>query len=641
MRRGFEWSGYGDGLAQACAEPSLGTAGLDYRYSDLNFILLGEIVRRVSGQGLDAFAKRHVFVPLKMVDTGFHPSPELRPRLAPTTRMPDKSVLRGVVHDPTSRAMGGVTGHAGLFTTASDLARYARMMLNGGELDGVRVLEAETVAMATSVQSPALIPARRGLGWDIDSPYAGLRGKVFPLGSYGHTGWTGTSLWIDPFSKTFVILLSNRNHPTESGRVVTLRRRLGTLAAQAVEGFDFSEVRRALDPQSREVAGGLAAAVEARRGKVRNGIDVLAADGFAKLRGLKVGLITNHSGSARDGRTTIDLLSSAKGVELVSLFSPEHGIRGTADAVVRDGTDRKTGLPVYSLFASDARKPKPAQLEGLDALVFDIQDIGSRFYTYISTMGLCMEAAAESGIKFFVLDRVNPIGGSVVDLALAGGDTFTAFHAIPVRHGMTVGELAKLFQAERCPDLELEVVPVEGWSRRMLFGETGLGWVNPSPNIRNFNQALIYPGVGMLEFTNLSVGRGTVAPFELVGAPFIDPGAFATGLRAARLPGLAFVAVRFKPQSSVYEGEECGGVRILVTDPDRCAVVDLGITLGTVLARLYPDDWQTAKLNKLIAHQPTAAAIVAGKPLAEIRSGWQPDLASFLGRREKVLLYRD
>ncbi|MGI9240560.1 MAG: exo-beta-N-acetylmuramidase NamZ family protein, partial [Verrucomicrobiales bacterium] len=307
---------------------------------------------------------------------------------------------------------------------------------------------------------------------------------------------------------------------------------------------------------------------------------------------------------------------------------------------VKDGVDRKTGLPIRSLFAKGQRGPKPGHLEGLDALVFDIQDIGCRFYTYISTMGLCMEAAAAAGIKFFVLDRANPIGGLVVDGPVrAGEESFTAFHDIPVRHGMTVGELAQLFRAERCPDLQLEIVPLKGWKRGMLFGETGIGWVNPSPNIRNLNQALIYPGVGMLEFTNLSVGRGTVAPFELVGAPYIDPEALAGELRAARLAGFYFVPVSFEPESSVFKGDRCGGVKILVTDPDRCDSVALGIALGIALARVYPDDWETQNLDKLLAHPPSAAGIVGGKSMAEIRKGWEPELSRFLERREKALLY--
>ena len=284
IKLGFEWKGYANGIAQVCAEPSGGIAGLSYRYSDLNFILLGEIVWRVSGQRLDEFSKENIFDPLKMVDTSFTPSITLRNRIAPTTKMADGSVLRGVVHDPSSRAMGGVTGHAGLFTTAADLARYARMWLGGGEVDGVRVLESDSVMLGRTVQTPPLVTARRGLGWDIDSPYAGPRGEVFPLGSFGHTGWTGTSLWIDPFSKSFLIFLSNRNHPSESGSVVSLRKRLGTLAGKAVEaqGFDFKKVKGALPKLPRNANEALREAIAARRGGVRNGIDVLVAGQFDK-----------------------------------------------------------------------------------------------------------------------------------------------------------------------------------------------------------------------------------------------------------------------------------------------------------------------------------------------------------------------
>ena len=640
VKRGFEWEGYADGLAQACAEPSVGEAGYFYRYSDLNFILLGELVQRVSGQRLDAYAQEQIFKPLKMVDTRFTPPAKLAARIAPTTRMPDKSVLRGIVHDPTSRAMGGVTGHAGLFTTAADLARYARMWLNGGELDGVRVLKKESVALATAVQSPALITARRGLGWDIDSPYSGPRGNVFPRGSFGHTGWTGTSLWIDPFSKSFLIFLSNRNHPSESGRVVTLRYRLANLAAAAISGFDFDAVEGALPALPKSAGARLRSAVEERRGGVRNGIDVLVADQFSALKGMKVGLITNHTGKARDGRTSIDLLHRSRDVKLLALFSPEHGIRGTADEAVKDGYDSRTRLPIYSLYANATKKPKAKQLAGLDALVFDIQDIGCRFYTYISTMGMCMEAAEEAGLKFFVLDRVNPIGGIAVEGPVREGDSsFTAYHDIPVRHGMTVGELAKLFQAERFPNLELEVVGVQGWQRGMLFAQTGLDWTNPSPNIRNLNQALIYPGVGLLEFTNLSVGRGTRAPFELVGAPYIKPEDLAREMRSAEIPGFGFVPVRFEPESSKFAGKECGGLRILVTDRDRCAPVDLGIELGRALAKLYPEEWDRKNLNKLLVHEASSKAIATGAPLAEIKAAWRAGAQEFSERRAEHLLY--
>ncbi|HSH95938.1 MAG TPA: serine hydrolase domain-containing protein, partial [Roseimicrobium sp.] len=228
------WQGYDKAIELACAEKLKNPVGTVFEYSDINFIVLGELVRIASGRPLNVFAEQEIFGPLKMTDTRFLPPESLKPRIAPTEQVKDLGVLRGVVHDPTSRRMGGVAGHAGLFTTASDLARYARFLLNGGELDGVRVLKPETVKLMTSVQSPAAVASRRGLGWDIDTGYSSLRGKWFPLGSYGHTGWTGTSIWIDPFSRTFVIFLSNRNHPTEAGSVRDLRKTLGTLAAEAV-----------------------------------------------------------------------------------------------------------------------------------------------------------------------------------------------------------------------------------------------------------------------------------------------------------------------------------------------------------------------------------------------------------------------
>jgi len=640
IRRGYDWAGYENGIRMACAETSYGGAGVAYKYSDINFILLGEIVRRVSGVGLDVYAKQKIFAPLKMVDTQYRPASALRSKIAPTTRMAGASVLRGTVHDPTCRSMGGVAGHAGLFTTAADLARYARMMLNGGELDGVRVFKKETVAMMTSVQSPSGIVARRGLGWDIDSPYAGPRGEVFPRGSYGHSGWTGTSLWIDPFSKSFLVFLSNRNHPTEKGSVLSLRYNIASLAAEAIKGFDFGAVAGALPEVT--AAEKLAARSRARlfgRGKVRNGIDVLVGEKFARLKGKRVGLITNHSGRSRDGKRTADLLHESKDVKLMALFSPEHGISGTADGVVKDGKDRKTGLKVQSLYAGAKRKPSPEQFKDLDAVVFDIQDIGCRFYTYISTLGLCMEAAAEAGVKIVVLDRVNPIGGIAVEGPVHGGKrTFTGHHSIPVRHGMTVGELAQMFKAELYPKVELEVVAVENWKRSQYFDETGLPWINPSPNIRNLNEAIVYPGVGLLEFTNLSVGRGTVAPFELVGAPYVKAEEFARELRAAKLPGLDFVPVEFTPDASVFKGKKCGGVRILLKDRDECHSVDLGITMALALRRLYPKEWETKNLDKLLVHPATATAIRNGESLEKIKTRWT--MRGFMERRSKYLLYR-
>ncbi len=632
-----DWVGYEAGIQLSCAQSPTATPGTLFRYSDVNFILLGEIVRRVSGQTLDRFAHEHVYAPLKMVDTGFLPPADRIERIAPTTREGDL-VIRGMVHDPTSRRMGGVAGHAGLFTTATDLARFSRMMLNEGELEGTRIFQVSTVRLMVSVQTPENIGDRRGLGWDIDSAYAGPRGAHFPIGSYGHTGWTGTSLWIDPFSSSFVVLLSNRNHPTESGSVVALRRQIGTLAAEAIPDFNFLYVPGALASRPPVEAPVL----ESKPGlgvPVMNGVDVLCRDGFAPLRGLRVGLITNSTGHNRERARLIDLLQAAPEVQLVALFSPEHGIAGQFDERVNDDVDARTGLPIHSLYG-ERRKPSAEQLQGLDALVFDIQDVGCRFYTYISTLGLCLESAAAAHLKFFVLDRVNPINGLAVEGPLhVGESSFTAFHSLPVRHGMTVGELARMFNAERGLHADLTVIPLEHWRREFWFDQTLQPWTNPSPNIRNVTGATLYPGVGLLE-TALSVGRGTDTPFEVVGAPYIDDVAWAESLKQTGLPGIRFVPIRFTPKASVFKGQECGGVYLSVVDRDRLNAVELGITLAQTLWGLYPDQFELDKLQTLLQHPATIQALRAGQSLQEITAPWTAEIEAFKQRRRPFLLYR-
>ena len=633
-----EWSGYEGAIERAETETPTDPPDQRFRYSDINFILLGEIVRKVSGQPLDVFASTQFFRPLRMVNTGYRPASELRSRIAPTTR-DGNDFLRGVVHDPTARRMGGIAGHAGLFTTASDVARFARMFLQEGELDGVRVLREDTVRLMTSVHTPPnLADSRRALGWDIDSPYAGPRGEFFPVGSYGHTGWTGTSLWIDPFSRSFVILMSNRNHPTEDGNIIALRRQVGTLAAETIESFNFQGVPGSL-PRHPKTSAASPRVGFSPLTNVLNGIDVLAAQGFAPLRKRRVGLITNHTGTDRERRATVDLLKNAPEVELRALFSPEHGIRGQADEKVPDGIDAATGLPIFSLYG-DHRQPRPEQLANLDALVFDIQDIGCRFYTYIATMGLCLEAAAKANLEFIVLDRVNPINASTVEGPVYRGTTnqFVAFHAIPVRHGMTVGELARMIAAERGWKPKLTVIPVQGWKRSAWFDETGMPWINTSPNMRNLKQATLYPGVGLVEFA-VSVGRGTDSPFEIVGAPYIDDRAFAAELNRAGLPGITFVPIRFTPKASVFKDQECGGAYLMLTDRDACKVVDVGIVLALTLQKLYPNAFPLAKMGTLLQHPPTEEAIREGKSLSEIKALWATDLGEFNARRASFLVY--
>ena len=630
--------GYHEGVKRAATIGLLERPGTRFRYSDVNFVLLGEIVRRVSEQRLDAFVDNHFFGPLNMRDTGFLPLGPIEERVAPTTAITGFGLIRGEVHDPTARRMQGVSGHAGLFSTAKDMALMMRMLMNRGMVGDRMILKAETVAEATRNQLPAELGIERGLGWDISSPYAHQRGEKFPKEGFGHTGWTGTSIWVDPASETFVILLTNRNHPAEGTSVKPLRIEVGTIVAEAVGYTKLIPLAEELNcsTTSEQVAAG-------GDEEVLNGIDVLERDGFRELAGMKIGLITNQTGINRQRRSTIDLLASASGVDLVTLFSPEHGIRGVLEEdSVDDDTDAATGLPIYSLYQSENRKPTRKQLAGLDALIFDIQDIGCRFYTYISTMGLAMEAAADAEVKFIVLDRINPIGGQIVDGPIRSGEgnDFVAFHDIPVQHGMTVGELARLFRAERQIEVELQVIPVEGWDPSKRLDDLGLPWINPSPNIRSVTEAMLYPGVGLIEFTNVSVGRGTATPFEQIGAPWIHEGRLVARLRKENVPGILFLPTRFTPNASVFDGEDCGGVRFLITDREKLRPLELGLALMRTLHDLHPDTFTLAeKGNVLLRHEKTLRAALDQDSKKNIRQGWNPETDRFLKRREAFLLY--
>ena len=325
---------------------------------------------------------------------------------------------------------------------------------------------------------------------------------------------------------------------------------------------------------------------------------------------------------------------------LVRLFSPEHGIRGEVDAAVADSKDDLTGLPIISLYGKD-KKPRASDLEGLDALVYDIQDIGARFYTYITTLGLVLEAAKESGKKVFVLDRPNPIGGQAVSGPVRDQEfeSFIAYHPLPVRHGMTVGELALLYNAERRIGASLEVVKCQGWSRDDLFDRTGLLWINPSPNMRSLTEAINYPGIGLLEATNLATGRGTDTPFERVGAPWLDPVPFAAALNSAAVPGVRFVPIYFTPTERQHSGHRCGGVQILVTNWSEFDPLWLGMTLANRLRTMYPNDWQPDGLLRLLCDRATYENVLAGKPVKAIIAAWNDELAAFQRIRKRYLLY--
>lgn len=597
--------------------------GTKFIYSDVGFIILGELVERLSGWNVHEFSQRFIFQPLGMRETGYLPDATLQARAAPTEQREGRWI-RGEVHDPRAFRLGGVAGHAGLFSTASDLAVYAQMLLNQGEYQGVRVLQPHTVSLMTQPQD---VPggSRRALGWDVRSGYSINRGDLFSARAFGHGGFTGTVMWIDPELDLFFLFLSNRVHPDGKGLVNPLAGRIGTVIAAAV--VDAPQVA-----PSR---------LESREQPVLTGIDVLERDGFQPLRGRRIGLITNHTGINRAGVSTVQLLHAAPEVELRVLFSPEHGPAGQLDvAKIADMQDDRTGLPIISLYG-EQRRPSAEHLQDIDTLVFDIQDIGARFYTYASTMAYAMQAAAQHQRRFVVLDRPNPINGSDVEGPVLdeGQQSFVGVHTLPVRHGMTLGELALMLRDEWQLPLDLQVIQVEGWNRSDYFDRTGLWWINPSPNMRSLTAAVLYPGIGLLETTNLSVGRGTDRPFEVLGAPWFDAPRMAQALNSANLPGVRFVPVQFVPQSSKFAQERCGGVQIVVTDRARFRPVLTGLTIAEVLRREHPQAWDARAFNRLLSDRSTYERIVQGKTASECQTLWQAELQAFLTRRAKYLLY--
>ncbi len=635
------WSGYETGIQRALIDKPAGPPGVRFVYSDINFILLGEIVRRLTGKTLDEYARENFYQPLGMRETTFLPPASLRQRIAPTEINPATGQpLRGEVHDDTARYMGGVAGHAGVFTTAADLAKFAQMMIDKGEGNGVRLFTAATVEKFTSPQSPPDQPILRGLGWDIDSTYSSNRGELFPIGSYGHTGFTGTSMWIDPFSRSYLIILTNAVHPHRGHSLSSLRSRVATLVAASL-GVTAPAVKLA-SYNDTIVGPGLHREVEAKGG-VLTGLDVLAEDNFAALRGKRIGLITNQTGISRDGKRNVDLMLAA-GVQVTALFSPEHGLSGVEDrADVSDTRDPASGLPVISLYRASSHRIEPKMLANVDALVFDIQDVGARFYTYSCTMLYAMEESARNHLPFFVLDRPNPITGTHVEGPMIDPEleSFTGCFEVPVRHGMTLGELAAMANGERKLGADLQVVPMHGWNRGDWFDSTGLAWVDPSPNMRSLNAAILYPGLAMLEASrNYSVGRGTDSPFELIGADWIQGRELAAFLNGRFIPGVRAYPVRFRPSASNFAGKTIEGVRFVLTNRDTFDSTRLGLEVAYALGKLYPGKliWQDNRF--LIGSQIVMKAMQTGSDPRNIVEEMQDSLARFIERREQYLLYR-
>jgi uncharacterized protein YbbC (DUF1343 family)/CubicO group peptidase (beta-lactamase class C family) len=644
-----QWQGKDTGYKMAFAEAPETVPGSGFVYSDINFITLGALVERVSGETLDAYTAKHIFAPLKMTRTRFVPPASWRSKIAPTQYDENEHMLRGEVHDPTARRMGGVAGHAGLFSTGDDLAKFAQALLSGGG----GILSAATVEKMTSPEQPPAAPVLRGFGWDIDSPFSSNRGDLLPVGSFGHTGFTGTSMWIDPTTQTYIILLTNSVHPRGKGNAIGLRTKVATEVAAALAlTTPEKEALRWKSITGYNEAMSASRHMSTRNGTVKNGIDVLEDHGFDVLQPAsgatgkkRIGLVTNQTGVDSQGLRTIDVLAKAPGVSLEAIFSPEHGVTGTLDTTgIGNSVDAATGVPVYSVYGgTDAARHPPADvMKNLDAVVFDIQDAGVRYYTYETTLGYFLEGAAQAGNELIVLDRPDPVTGSFVQgpVSDAGKGNFTDYWTEPVRPGMTMGELAKMFNAERNINAKLTVVPMDGWQRGDWFDSTGLVWVNPSPNLRSVTEAALYPGVGIIEGTNVSVGRGTDTPFELLGAPWMKSKELAAYLNARGIAGVRFVPVTFTPTSSNYAGQLCSGVNIVVTDRNGFDGPELGMELAAALRKLYPADYKIERLPELLMNQGVYDALVAGQDPRRIAQDWQEGLQKFVKLREKYLIYK-
>jgi uncharacterized protein YbbC (DUF1343 family)/CubicO group peptidase (beta-lactamase class C family) len=629
------WHGREEGLRRLFESSPVAPPGVVFRYSDENFIALGALVERVSGIPLEVYAQRNIFAPLGMSESGFLPSAEKRSRIAPTQYVTADgnvsntgTMLQGTVHDTTARRMEGVAGHAGLFSTAADLSLFAQALLD--RLAGrpsLFPLTQLTLAKMTEPEQPATGSSLRGFGWDIDSPFSTVRGTLFPVGSFGHTGFTGTSLWMDPTSDTYVVVLTNAVHPAGGHSIVALRSRIADAAAEAV-GIQTQQTSQLvqLTGYNESITG--ARRWPARNGDVQTGIDVLEAEKFVTLQGLakkhgghlRMGVLTNQTGLDREGHRTIDVLAHDAhavdpGLTLDTIFSPEHGIQGALDtSVLANETDPATHLPIISLYGvkDEQRRPSQESLRALDAVIIDLQDAGVRYWTYEAAMGYFLEEAARAG----------------TDMPL------------PVRHGMTMGELARYFNGESHRNAALTIVPMKGWQRGDWFDSTGLTWTNPSPNLRSARAEAPYTGIGLIESSNISVGRGTETPFELLGAPWIDARQLARTLNGRLLPGIRFVPVTFTPTAPYpYAGQLCPGVSLIVTDRNALDGPELGLEIASALWRLYPNDYKLDLLDHLLVNKSVLDALRAGTDPQRIAGDWRVSLDAFLQRRAAYLEY--
>jgi SSS family transporter len=782
------------GLHRALTTPLKATPGSIFTYSDINFILLGDLVETLSGQREDDYVREHIFEPLGMMQTKYHAfdhactkygdeklGANIIPHVHPITQIHDgirgtpmlqcnglgwnsaseliaptahdnegtaatnpdfDHLLRGTVHDPTTRRMGGVAGHAGVFSTAHDISLYASALLekllhntgpfplkqstlqlmtqpeqpstNGStafnsdlftasQLRAANQAQAYAIAAGDKPSAPGLAPHYpamkgvnlRGFGWDIDTAFSKPRGAIFPIGSFGHTGFTGSSLWMDPASNTYVILLANAIHPRGNPPISNLRGQVATAAAKALGLMEGSVKGTALAPEEPTLTG----------------IDVLESTNFAAVQSLctknwqlansqlaagkqtpsstchkKLALFTNQSGLDFQGKRTADILHSLLPTpySLSLLFSPEHGLTTNLDTThIANSTDPSTGLPVISLYgAHDSdRRPTHTQLANLDAVVIDLQDVGVRYWTYEAAVGYFLEAAATEqtqyhhDLQIILLDRPNPIGGVAIEGPISetgpaplAQASYVNYMPLPVRHGLTLGELAKYIVGTKHLATNLTVVPMQHWQRTQLYADTGLPWIDPSPNLRSPEAALLYPALGLIETTNLSVGRGTAHPFSFFGAgipptkpsnstatggltdstssastPWFHATEVASYLTARNIPGVTFTptteAIAEDANHYPYHGQTIEAVRLTLTDPTLADTPELGIEILAALHHLYPTQFNLARAKTLLCNQSTLDALTRGDDPRSIAAAWQPSLTAFRDATKPYLLY--
>ena len=772
-----------EGIRRAMASVPYGPPGVTFKYSDINFITLGVLVEKLSGQTLDEFALQNVFRPLGMSNTRYLPiskacgplaslpvysrrsadnamlkisaakgamqscgqddwdASRIVNRVAPTAHDDESkthpeanpnfdTLLRGTVHDPTTRRMGGVAGHAGVFSTAADMSKFAQALLDKLLRNtGPFPVSQATLRMATTPNEPATAVhtatiftpdgkpttgvASRGLGWDLNSAFSRPRGEVFPIstkkhpGSFGHTGFTGTSVWIDPVSDSYVVLLANAIHPRGGAPISPLRGQVSTAAARAIEKLDVKAELKAnykkwvaggpsdddhLDSEMLEsgvVRESFPAQVGQGSTKTLTGIDVLEATNFAALKSvaekhgskLKFAVLTNQSGIDAQSQRTIDILAHADpSLQLTTIFTPEHGLFARQDTEhLTAEHDAATNLPVISLYGPKAsdKHPKQSDLKQVDAVVIDLQDAGVRFWTYETVMGYFLEDCARAHVEVIVLDRPNPVGGLAVQgpLSDVGSESYINFMSLPVRHGMTFGELAKFFndygtQIQLKPELldgqsvqmgqredslappatkpslhaNLTVIPMQHWTRAEFFDETHLPWVPPSPNMKTPATNIVYPGVALMETTNMSVGRGSPAPYESFGAPFVQADELAAFLTARNIPGVTFTAATLPIAEDAnhypFHGQTIPAIHITVTNRAALDTPEMGVELLSALHHLYPSEFQLDKAKTILLNAETLAAIKADKDPREIAASWSAALNTFKKQRSQELLYK-